>query len=142
MQRDMEILLQGGAFKQLVKTRLKALQEKYDLKKTELLILLYLSKSESHTAKEIQQDMQMNKGHLSSLLDSLCQKKYVHATTDANDHRYVHYELEKKSDQVLEEINGLFYKLEQEMFCGISEEELRLFANVSKKISDNLKHML
>lgn len=142
MQRDMEILLHGGAFKQLVKNRLKALQEKYDLKKTELLILLYLSKSESHTAKEIQQDMQMNKGHLSSLLDSLCKKEYVHAMTDAKDHRYVHYVLDKKSDQVLEEINGLFHKVEQELFCGISEEELHHFASVSKKILDNLKHML
>ena len=131
MQRDMEILRYGGAFKQLVKNRLKALQEKYDLKKTELLILLYLSKSESHTAKEIQQDMQMNKGHLSSLLDSLCKKEYVHAMTDAKDHRYVHYVLDKKSDQVLEEL-----------FRGITEEELRHFASVSKKILDNLKHML
>ena len=105
MQRDMEILLYGGAFKQLVKNRLKALQEKYDLKKTELLILLYLSKSESHTAKEIQQDMQMNKGHLSSLLDSLCKKEYV---------------LHEVNLARTKPLGRWFYPMAKYVFCGVT----------------------
>ena len=94
MERQIESLLRGGQFKQLLENYIRNLRDKYDLKRTEIEVLYYLSRSGGkNSAKDIAAVLHMNKGHLSQTTESLCEKGLITAARDENDYRVVHFSI-------------------------------------------------
>lgn len=142
MDRQIESILQGGQFKKLLDEQSAGLRRKYDLKKAELEILYFLSRCGEHnTSTDIHYQLMMNKGHISQAVDSLCRRELITAIPDKEDRRYIHYEILDSAQEIVEEMAKRREETNRKIFEGISEEERKVFAEVSAKIRNNIKKL-
>ena len=143
MDGQMESILQGGQFKKLLDEQSIELRQKYDLKKAELEILYFLSRCGSHnTPTDIHTQLMINRGHISQAVDSLCRRKFIMAIPDENDRRYVHYEVLDSAKEIVAEMAKRREEMNRQILQGISEEELRVFLEVSLKIKSNIENII
>lgn len=143
MDKQTEIILRGGHFKQLMEQHYAEMKTKYQLKRIELEILFFLSKcGEKDTSTNIREYLKENKGHISQAIDTLCKKDYLIAEHDKKDRRYIHYSLTDKATNVIESMTDTWKQLHQEIFEGISQEELQLFQEVANKIARNIDKII
>lgn len=105
MEKQVETVLRGARFKKMITSQLSGIIEKYGLKRVELEILYFLSGcGENNTSKDISLNLNMNKGHISQAVESLCRQGYLTATQDKDDRRYVHYTITDKAKAISEDI--------------------------------------
>ena len=143
MERQVESLLRGTQFKQLLENYIRGLRDKYGLKRTEIEVLYYLSHSSgADTTKDISSSLHMNKGHISQTTESLCRRGYLSASRDETDNRVVHFTLTEEARRVTEEIEFAIKKLYQTLFEGISEEDRRTLARIASRMADNIRKIL
>ena len=143
MDVQMEMILKGGQFKKLLEEQSLELRQKYDMKKAELEILYFLSHSGMHdTSTDFHQQLLMNRGHISQAVDSLCRRRYIIVSPDTNDRRYVHYKISDSAREIVVELTKRREEMNQKILEGISEEELRVFREVSEKIRKNIENLL
>ena len=143
MERQVEAMLRGGQFKQLLETYVKGLRETYDLKRMEIEVLYYLRHNpEQNTAKDITLFLHMNKGHISQTTEALCQKGYLSATKDGDDYRIVHYSITQNAVCVVEEIDAAIEKLYRALFAGVSDTELETLKRVAAQMANNISLLL
>lgn len=142
MEQPVETLLRGSQFKQLLDRFVKGLRSKYGLKRTEIEVLYYLSRSGAHnTAKDITNSLHMNKGHISQTTESLCQKGYLSASRDTTDYRIVHYLITDDARIVVGEIDTAIENLYKNLFEGISEEDMETFRRVASQMASNISRI-
>ena len=143
MDSQMESILQGGSFKKLLDEQILELRQKYDMKKAELEILYFLSRCGGHnTSTDIHYQLMMNRGHISQAVDGLCRRKLITAIPDQEDRRYVHYEVLDSAGEIVAEITKRREAMNRKILEGISEDELRVFYDVSAKIRKNIETMI
>ena len=143
MDTQIDIILQGGQFKKLLEEQSTELREKYNMKRAELEILYFLSKCGTHnTATDIYHQLMMNRGHISQAVDSLCRKNYLIAIPDKNDRRYIHYEISDFAKELVTEMTSRREALNSMILKGVSEEELKVFREVSEKIRNNINELV
>lgn len=143
MDAQIEAILQGGPFKKLLEEQITELRKKYDMKKAELEILYFLSHcGEYNTSTDIHHQLMMNRGHISQAVDSLCRRSYIIAIPDKNDRRYVHYEVLDSAQGIIAEITKVREEMNKKIFDGISEEEMKVFYEVSAKIRKNIEDII
>ena len=143
MDSQMESILQGGSFKKLLDEQILDLRQKYDMKKAELEILYFLSRCGGHnTSTDIHYQLMMNRGHISQAVDGLCRRKLITAIPDQEDRRYVHYEVLDSAGEIVAEMTKRREAMNRKILEGISEDELRVFYDVSAKIRKNIETMI
>ncbi|MCI5898754.1 MAG: MarR family winged helix-turn-helix transcriptional regulator [Firmicutes bacterium] len=143
MDSQMESILQGGSFKKLLDEQILELRQKYDMKKAELEILYFLSRCGGHnTSTDIHYQLMMNRGHISQAVDGLCRRKLITAIPDQEDRRYVHYEVLDSAGEIVAEMTKRREAMNRKILEGISEDELRVFYDVSAKIRKNIETMI
>ncbi|MGN0275804.1 MAG: MarR family winged helix-turn-helix transcriptional regulator [Hominisplanchenecus sp.] len=143
MDSQMESILQGGSFKKLLDEQILELRQKYDMKKAELEILYFLSRCGGHnTSTDIHYQLMMNRGHISQAVDGLCRRKLITAIPDQEDRRYVHYEVLDSAGEIVAEMTKRREEMNRKILEGISEDELRVFYDVSAKIRKNIETMI
>lgn len=143
MDSQMESILQGGSFKKLLDEQILELRQKYDMKKAELEILYFLSRCGGHnTSTDIHYQLMMNRGHISQAVDGLCRRKLITAIPDQEDRRYVHYEVLDSAGEIVAEMTKRREEMNRKILEGISEDELRVFYDVSAKIRKNIEAMI
>ena len=143
MERQVEALLRGGQFKQILDNYIKGLREKYGLKRTEIEVLYYLSRDDvNNTAKDITLSLHMNKGHISQTTESLCRKGYVTASKDSNDYRIIHYTITEDAKCMTEEIDTAIDRLYMALFDGISDEDREALRRIAAQMTCNISRML
>lgn len=143
MEESIEVILRGGQFKRLIEMSIQEIRKKTGLKRVEVEILYFLSNSGGkNTMKDICHYMQMNKGHISIALDGLCKKGYLIQNQDAEDRRYIHFYLTDFSKEIAEKIDIEWNKMMFRLTKGVSEEELELFKQISRKIGANIDEIL
>ena len=143
MDRQIEAMLRGGQFKQILENYVKTLRAKYDLKRTEIEVLYYLSHcGERNTAKDIALSLHMNKGHISQMTESLSQKRYVLASKDGNDYRLVHYTITENAKCVTKEIDAAVDRLYKTLFAGISAEDREVLRRIAAKMAYNISRIM
>jgi len=143
MERQVEMFLRGGKFKNMIESRVADICIKYGIKHVDTEILLYVSHCpQADTASDIQKFLSINKGYLSQRLDGLCKKGYMRAVPDREDRRYVHYPLEEKSEQLVGELNRIREETNAMLFRGVTEEELAVLRRICAKIDKNIQDML
>ena len=91
---------------------------------------------------DICQHLQMNKGHISSVMDSLCKKGYIVQTPDKNDRRYIRYTVAKSADSIVTQMDASWENMSHRLIAGISKEDLAIFEKVAKQIGTNIENML
>lgn len=143
MDIQVEAILYGGQFKRLLEEQSLELRNKYDMKKAELEILYFLSRcGDRNTSSDIHHQLMMNRGHISQAVDNLCKRKYIIAIPDKNDRRYVHYEILDSAHDILKEVTRRREEMNRQILAGVSEDELRIFREVSSKIRTNIEKMI
>lgn len=143
MEKQVEGILRGGQFKHLAERELAGIRQQYDLKRIEIEVLYFLAKNEEHnTLADIHHYLNANKGHISQALDCLCRRGYLTAEHDKHDRRYVHFILTESADELSNRIIEAWGKLRDEIFAGISEEDLACFKRVADQIAQNMNHIL
>lgn len=143
MDIQTESFLQGGKFKKLIEERNAQLRQKYDVKKAELEILYFLSHcGEQNTSTDIHHQLMMTRGHISQAVDSLCRRSYIAAIPDQHDRRYVHYQILEPAQELVAEITKQRAEMNKLILDGISEEEMRVFREVSAKIKKNIEKLI
>lgn len=142
MEKQVEVILRGSQFKQLLESQFSDIRKEYDLKRIEIEVLYFLSEcGEKNTCTDIYQYLQANKGHVSRAVDSLCKKNYLVAIPDKEDRRYIHYMLTDTASEIINNISAGWKRMNREIFIGVSEEELRIFQKVAKKIGKNMERI-
>lgn len=141
MDSQIESFLQGGLFKKLLEEQSMELRQKYELKKAELEILYFLSHCGTHnTSTDIHRQLMMNRGHISQAVDSLCRRQFITAIPDQNDRRYIHYEISDSAREIIMELTRRREEMNRRILEGISEEELKVFRDVSARIRENIEN--
>ena len=143
MEQEIEALLRGTQFKQILECYIKGLKDAYGLKRTEIDVLYYLSHSGPYnSAKNISSSLHRNKGHISQTTELLCQKGYLSASRDENDYRIVHYSITEAAIRITEEIDALICRLYAALFDGIAPEDLEVLERVAAQMAENINRIL
>ena len=143
MEERVEDLLRGREFKLLREYELSEIRKYYGLKRIELEILYFLSKSGEHnTSADICQRLKANKGHISQAVDNLCRQKYLTATQDTQDRRYVHYCISEESKEIVNKVTDKWNELNRELFVGVTPEEMEELKRIAGKIGKNMERMI
>lgn len=143
MDTQIDVILQGGQFKKLLEEQSAELRKKYNMKRAELEILYFLSRSGVHnTSTDIHRQLMMNRGHISQSIDNLCRRNYIIAIPDQNDRRYVHYEISEQARELVREMTQRRQAMNQKILKGVSEEELKIYRDVSERIRKNINELI
>lgn len=143
MERQIDNLLHGAQFKQLMEDRIAQIREQYGLRKVDVEILYYLSGcGDRNTSKDIKNDTKITKGHISQSVDRLQKMDLLTFIPDENDRRCVHLRLTQKAEQVSRDITGVWNELSSIVFEEVTEEEARVLASVASKIARNIDRAL
>ena len=137
-----ELTLRGSMIKKLIERELRDFRESYGLKRIEIEVLYLLANSSKDTVAEIAAFLDANRGHISQTVESLCQKGYITPVPDRKDRRYIHFELTERGKDLSVPIRERWNALTEDVFRGISPEELEQYKSTSMKIRHNIERLL
>lgn len=143
MDTQIEVLLHGARYKQLLESRIAAIREKYELRKVDIEVLYYLSKcGERNTSTDIKAGSMLTKSHISQAVDCLQKKGLLELIPDENDRRCVHLAPTERARQIEMEIRAVWEDLYRTIFAGVTEEEQQMLHRIAVKISANMEDAL
>ena len=143
MDKQIDMMPQGGQFKKLLEEQSVELRQRYDMKRAELEILYFLSRCGTHnTSTDIHRQLMMNRGHISQAVDNLCRRNYIIAIPDKNDRRYVHYEISDHARELVIEMTKKREAMNQKILKGVPEEKLKVYREVSEMIRANINDLI
>ncbi len=143
MDGQLELTLKGGNFKRLMESRFSVIKKEYHLKKVDIEVLYYLSEStDGNTPTDIYRKLKLNRGHVSQAIDNLYRRKLIIAVPDKGDRRYTHYLVSDSAGTIIEEIAKIKRELDQQIFKGISQEEMAAYQKTTGKICRNIQELL
>jgi DNA-binding MarR family transcriptional regulator len=146
----MEITEQMGSFEESVasgmmkmrksfRSRLRKSILDYHLSQNELEVLLYLANNPGHTAKELANRRGISRSLVSKSVDLLMKQGYLRGEQDERDRRKIHLFLEEKADGLVQKMQDARLDFIQQIFRGISQEELTQIIQVLGKMINNLE---
>ena len=117
--------------------------EKYQLRQLEYDILMFIySNPEYNTAADIVRIRKSTKSHVSTSLKVLEDRGFIERRVDKYNKKHVTIHLLQLANEVIED--GIWAQKEfaQDMFEGLSEEEIKVFMNVFQKVYENAERMI
>ena len=143
MDDRMEQLLSGQYFKKYQEVMYFEITEKFNMSIMEVRVLLFFDNHGSrNTAKDLVKIFHFTKSNVSKAIDSLLLRGYLKKQYDDQDRRYIHLTVQPEAACVLEMARQCQREMFQEIFRGISEEELLVVQNVAQKIHQNISDAL
>ncbi|MDO4307531.1 MAG: MarR family winged helix-turn-helix transcriptional regulator [Eubacteriales bacterium] len=143
MEKQIDNLLHGAQFKQLIENRIAEIREKYGLRKVDIEVMYYLSRcGDRNTSKDIKSDTKITKGHISQSIDRLQKMGLLTFIPDENDRRCVHLKLTAQAESVAGDIAAVWNDLNRIVFEGVTDEEKKVLSSVAGKISRNIDRAL
>ncbi len=140
MDDHLELLLNGQQYKKFQELLYKPIIHKYELSVLDIRIIMFLYEHEEFdTAKDIVEKHYIAKSYVSKAIDTLIDKEFLARKHDFNDRRYIHLELLKKADAVIEDVKTLRKEMFKIIFEGVSSEEVEVIRSVAAKISSNIR---
>lgn len=130
-------------YRHLLELYSEPLMKKYQLHRIDLMILIYLANAEGKdTAKDILKLNMFTKGHISQSLSRLKKRGFLEILRDDEDRRCIHNVLTEKSQEAREDIRQISSRVEQIVFRGLSEQDLRELDRISRKIDENISESI
>mgnify|MGYP002627698864 FL=1 len=117
--------------------------EKYRLRQLEYDILMFLyNNPEYNTAADIVRVRKSTKSHVSTSLKVLENRGFIERRVDKDNKKRVTIHLLQMANEVIED--GIWAQKEfaQDMFEGLTEEEIRVFMNIFQKVYNNAERMI
>ena len=139
----MELLLSGQQYKKFQELLYRPMVHKYGISVVDIRILMFLYEHEEcDTAKDIVETHCLTKSYVSKAIETLIDKEFLARKHDYNDRRYIHLELQKKADAVIEDVKKLRNEMFGLVFNGVSREEMDVVKSVAARINANMTEML
>lgn len=129
-----------GRYKKLQDDRFDEITTKYDLRKIDIEIMMYLdSCGDNDTARDIAAAQRFTKGHISQSNKRLFEKGYITAVKDQKDQRVSHLSLTNKAKKILNELYDVRRKIFDVAFEGVTDEELKVVKKVCLVVNSNME---
>lgn len=126
-------------FKKLYEKKLCKIYEKYDLRKIDMEIVVYLGNCGSEdTARDIANTNMFTKGHISQSIKRLAELGFVEINPDRKDKRVQHLKLTENVKPMIEELKKEKDNVATCVFAGITDEENQMLAQVFDKMCANI----
>ena len=137
--RDSLINTCGMKMRKLLEKKSEVLVQKYGVRNVELEILLFLYHSPcGDTAKDIVEEKNLSKAHISKSVDNLRAKGFVVLTEDENDRRKRHIELTQKAEEAAKEMLEIHNDCRRIIMRYVTEEEKTVMDRVMQKMLRSL----
>jgi len=122
---------------------LESVRTDYDLSRIEVIIITFLHNNPSYdTARDIVEFRMLQRGNVSTAIDSLADKGYLTRHPDTNDKRIIHLKLSDKTKPVVLAIEEKQNELIACIFEGFSDNEKKNFAAYNERLYENvLSHL-
>ena len=143
VQKPLEIVLKGGEFRKYSDSKFALLRKHYEMKRAEFEVIYYLSICRNDDSLvNISDFLNANKGHISSTVYGLIEKGYINSIQDTNDRRYMHFSLTDKGKEVASDIDNVWKDIKNELYYGLTDEEIVAFKQIFHKICKNIEHFM
>ena len=140
---DSMINICGMKMRKLLDKKSEVLTQKYGVRNVELEILLFLYHSPcGDTAKDILEEKNLSKAHISKSVDNLRAKGFVVLTQDENDRRKRHIELTQKAVEAAKEMLEVHNECKEVIMRYVTEEEKKVMNRVMEKMLASLDEEL
>ena len=117
--------------------------EKYQLRQLEYDILMFIYNNPAYnTAADIVRIRKSTKSHVSTSLKVLEDRGFIERRVDKDNKMHVTIHLLQLANEVIEDGIWVQKEFAQDMFEGLSEEEIKVFINVFQKVYDNAERMI
>ena len=141
--RDSMINICGMKMRKLLDKKSEVLSQKYGVRNVELEILLFLYHSPcGDTAKDIVEEKNLSKAHISKSVDNLRAKGFVILKEDENDRRKRHIELTQKAEEAAKEMLEIHNECKRIIMRYVTEEEKEVMNRVMEKMLASLDEEL
>lgn len=142
MSRTTEYLMNIRRIIKIQEALLKEVCQEFNLTLTEATVITFLHNNPGKdTAADIVELRMLQKGNVSQAVDSLVKKDLLEREQDQNDRRKIHLHLTKGADPMIASMGGLWEKFSQELFKGISREEMQSFDRVNEQMKYNMQRI-
>lgn len=139
MRDDFFYLLSGQHIKKLCEFQYEDLMKEYSLRVIELEILFYIGNSSAlRLAREIVDNWNMSKAHVSKSLEHLRLGGFIEITEDILDHRCAHFTITQKGYELIVKIGKKKQIISDILYQGVTKEEKEVLAQVALKIRSNI----
>lgn len=135
---QIDACIYGRKIKRVFESRLKDIREKYDIKMIDVEILLYFFENQGKTASDLYRALGLNKGQVSTGIDSLCKKNMLVEYDNPEDRRYLRYELTDDGKQTVLEIQKEICNVYKLIVDGVDKEDQHTFFAVGGMICRNI----
>ena len=113
------------------------------MKRAEFEVIYYLSIcNDADSLVNISEFLNANKGHISATVYSLTERGYISSAQDKNDRRYMHFTLTDKGKEVAADIENIWKDIKNELYYGLTDEEISEFKKTFHKICKNIEHFM
>lgn len=130
-------------FRKLNEQKLEKIMKKYDLRRIDMDIIIFLSTyKDVKTAKDIASMEMFTKGHISQSIKRLKKMGYITDSQDENDMRVHNLKVSPSTKPIIKEICEVKKELEESVFDGITDEELKLLRDIFNKICNNINGII
>ena len=117
--------------------------EKYQLRQLEYDILMFIYNNPAYnTAADIVRIRKSTKSHVSISLKVLEDRGFIERRVDKDNKKHVTIHLLQLANKVIEDGKWAQKEFAQDMFEGLSEEEIKVFMNVFQKVYENAERMI
>lgn len=143
MKRPTDFLTNIRRIIKLHESMLKGICETYRLSLIEATIISFLYNNPGKdTAADIVELRMLSKGNVSQAVESLMQKSLLQRRQDTEDRRKIHLSLTQAAQPITVSLKELFQQFHEELFFGLSKEELELFDRVNEQIIVNTQNAI
>ena len=141
--RDSMINTCGMKMRKLLDNKSEVLAQKYGVRNVELEILLFLYHSPcGDTAKDIVEEKNLSKAHISKSVDNLRAKGFVILTEDKNDRRKRHIELTEKAVEAAKDMLEVHNECRRIVMRYVTDDEKAVMNQVMEKMIRSLDEEL
>lgn len=122
-----------------VMNRAKSRYREFDLNWSQASILFTLYKRSSMSQKELASSLNMTPPSITSAIQKMERGGYIKRSPDKVDQRVMRLELTEKGASCIQTVKDVAEQLREQVFRGMSPEEVMLFRRLLIQINENLE---
>ena len=143
MSTSTELFMGIRSLFRLYDKMLKKVCTEHNLTVIETDVISFLQNNpEKDTAADIVELRMLSKGNVSQAVESLIQRSLLRREQDAADRRRIHLFLTPAAEPIIQSMERLWARFEDEIFAGLSRDERAIFERVNDRISANTRQAM
>lgn len=142
MDLKLQALINGNLLSNMLKQHINSIHKKYKIRHVEMEVLYFFAEfPEYDTPSAAARQLQLTRGHVSQAVDVLLKEGLITGTADEKDRRSMHYTPTGKAAPIIEDLHDCQCRIQDELFAGVSPQDLEAFCRVMNQIEENGKRI-